>query len=131
MPFETIWVDEVNWADPHAVPALMQTYRFDIGLMPQNDTPFNRAKCSFKAIEYMACGIPTIASPVGESHVLIEDGVNGFLADSTKGWFEKMQMLLTHEDMREAMGKSAQKTIRDRYSYEAILPRVYEVMKNL
>jgi glycosyltransferase involved in cell wall biosynthesis len=123
--FDTLFIDELDWSDASsAVPRAMHSHRFDIGLMPQNDTPFNRAKCSFKAVEYMACGIPPIASNVGENSVLIKDGEDGFLAATTQEWYQRMRKLLQDVSLRHSMGTKAQEKIKRHYSYTAILPEL-------
>ncbi len=126
--FETVFIHELDWADPEAVPRAIQKYAFDVGIMPQSDTPFNRAKCSFKAIEYMACGVPTIASRIGENSVLIEDGVNGFLAGDANEWEKKLRALLADVSLRSAMGERARATIRERYSYAAVLSSIQSAL---
>jgi len=122
--FETIFVDRIQWEDSEAVPKIIEEYQFDVGVMPQDDSAFNRAKCAFKAIEYMACGVPTVASPVGENAVVITHGVNGYLAATPDEWVELLYKLLTNEDTRAEMGKRALQTITERYSYSIILPIV-------
>lgn len=131
VPFEVIFVDALDWHGPASVPHAIHEYAFDIGVMPQNDTVFNRAKCSFKAIEYMACGVPPVVSRVGENTVLIQDGINGFLAASTEEWTEKIQKLLTDEKLREHIGREAQRTVEERYSYDVILPNIQSTLFRL
>src|SRR5690606_8740055 len=56
--------------------------KFDIGIMPLSDTPWEKGKCSYKLIQYMACGLPVIASPIGMNKEVIKEQENGFLAAS-------------------------------------------------
>ena len=52
---------------------------FDIGIMPLRDDAWSRGKCGFKLIEYLACGVPAVASPVGVNSRIVADGETGFL----------------------------------------------------
>lgn len=117
--YEVVFVDELLWADPGSVPRAIQQYQFDVGVMPVSDTPFNRAKCALKAIEYMACGVPTVASRVGEVLHLIRDGENGYTAETTQEWTGAISQLTGDVVLRTKMGKAAQRTIRERYSLDA------------
>jgi glycosyltransferase involved in cell wall biosynthesis len=90
--------------------------RFDIGLMPLEDTPWARGKCSFKAIEYMACGVPVVISAVGENNYLVRDGKDGFLARTEADWMRKLERLIRDPRLRERMGREGRKTIKRGYS---------------
>ena len=101
----------------------------DIGLMPLKDTARARGKCAFKALQYMAVGVPPIVSPVGMNTEVIEDGVDGFLADTPEEWREKLTLLITDAALRRRMGAAARKKIQRAYSHDANYPKLREVME--
>ncbi|MCK5311332.1 MAG: glycosyltransferase [Desulfobacteraceae bacterium] len=80
---------------------------FDIGLMPLDDTPWSRGKCSFKLIQYLAVGIPGVCSPVGMNADVIENGKNGFWATSLDEWEKQLSKLIEDSDLRKQMGLAA------------------------
>lgn len=118
--FETIFIDELDWNNPESVPRAIHDYQFDVGLMPIADTPFNRAKCGGKAIEYMACGVPVVASLVGENATVVGDA--GLLAQTTEEWRSAIKTILSDDALRKEMGIKGQQRIKNYYSYEAVLP---------
>lgn len=77
---------------------------FDIGLAPLADTPFNTSKSYIKALEYMALGIPVIASDRPAYREMVVDGVTGFLVRSEDEWKTRLTELVNDEDMRAEMG---------------------------
>jgi len=102
---------------------------FDIGIMPLHDFPFARGKCAFKLIQYMAAGIPVVASPVGSNLDVVYDGENGFLADSPQAWTEALARLLDHADLRRTMGEAGRRTVRERFSLEGYQTRYADIIK--
>jgi glycosyltransferase involved in cell wall biosynthesis len=90
----------------------------DIGLMPLYDNEWCRGKCGFKIIQYMACGIPTVASAVGFNNELITDGENGFLARSDKDWIEKISALLSDPSMFEKMRGRSREAFEKKHTLE-------------
>ncbi len=127
--FDVEFIDALDWTNPTAAPSQIQ--RLDIGLMPLTDEISTRYKCAFKAIEYMACGVVTIVSPVGENTYLIQDGVNGFLACDTEEWVKKIKHVYQHPEISANLGRNAQNTIKERYSFDAIIPQVIEICQKL
>jgi glycosyltransferase involved in cell wall biosynthesis len=103
---------------------------FDIGLMPMPDNEWTRGKCAFKALQYMAVGIPVVCSPVGMNSEVVQDGVNGFLADSEAEWFEKLSLLIEDRGLREAMGQRGRAMVEERYSVQANFPKVLQVLED-
>ncbi len=90
--------------------------RFHIGLMPLTDDVISRGKCGFKAIQYMALGIPPLVSPVGVNTDIVQDDVNGFICDEEKEWEEKLERLLLQTELRKRIGMEARRKIEQQYS---------------
>jgi len=78
---------------------------FDAGIMPLPDTPYTRGKCGIKLIQYMACGLPVVASPVGINDQLCGDG-RGFTADREAEWSEALSQLMHRQELRREMGRN-------------------------
>jgi glycosyltransferase involved in cell wall biosynthesis len=76
----------------------------DIGIAPLYDTEFNRGKCGFKIIQYMAMGKPVIGSSVGVQSKIILDQQSGYLADSSEEWYKYLLLLSSDKNMRKKLG---------------------------
>lgn len=101
---------------------------FDVGLMPLTDDPWSRGKSGFKLIQYMACGLPVIASPVGVNRELVEHGVNGFLAEIPSDWVAALTRLYEDRPTLWAMGAAGRRTVEARYCLQVMAPRFLEVV---
>jgi glycosyltransferase involved in cell wall biosynthesis len=93
--------------------------RFDIGIMPMPDTDWARGKCGFKVIQYMALGIPPVASPVGVNADIVEDGVDGFLCADETQWKRALETLLRDPELRRRTGAAAREKVVREYSVAA------------
>ncbi len=91
---------------------------FDVGLVPLVDNPWCRGKYSIKVLEYMACGVPVVASRVGENVHLVEDGKTGFLAASPQEWAEQLSQLCANPKLRERMAANARRFVEEKYDLE-------------
>ena len=83
----------------------------DIGIMPLPDDDWSKGKCGLKALQYMALGIPTICSPVGVNSTIIDDGVNGYLADTPEEWLAKLKILIHSPKLRQNIGLAGRATV--------------------
>lgn len=127
--FEIIFIDELDWQNTDSVPRTLHDYQCDIGLMPTADTAFNRGKCGGKAIEYMRCGIPVIASPVGENETVVGEG--GLFARTDQEWQDAIKTLLANDGLRKEIGEKARQRMEQYYSYQAVLPHYHKLFNDL
>jgi glycosyltransferase involved in cell wall biosynthesis len=104
---------------------------FDVGIMPLVDAPFERGKCGFKIVQYMASGLPVVASPVGVNRSMVTSGYNGFLAASEKEWRESLSALKTSSSLRHSMGVASRQRFEERYSFEAQAPRLASLLASI
>jgi glycosyltransferase involved in cell wall biosynthesis len=96
-----------------------QIQTFDLGIMPLPDTPWNRGKCGYKIIQYMACGIPAVGSPVGINSKIISNGRNGYLATTTEEWLHALETLIEDSKLRKVMGNNGRQLVEEKYSLES------------
>lgn len=96
----------------------------DVGVYPLWDDPWAQGKCGFKAIQFMACGVPVVAAAVGVNREIIQDGVNGFLAATDEEWVEKLGYLLSDARLRERLGNAGRVTVEERYSVHTNGPKI-------
>ena len=109
--------------------SLKSLHSFDIGIMPLDDTSWNRGKCGLKLIEYLAVGTPAIASPVGVNSEIIRDGETGFLAKNTSDWQKSLACLIEDQELRSRLGQSGRQHVEQHYSIQAMLPRLIAVLE--
>lgn len=100
----------------------------DVGLMPLVDDTFQRGKCGLKLLQYMAAGLPTVASPVGVNATITIPGETGFLASTDDEWAAALEPLVRSCDLRERMGRSGRRRCEERYSIRAWLPTLLETL---
>jgi glycosyltransferase involved in cell wall biosynthesis len=96
----------------------------DVGVYPLADDEWSKGKCGFKAIEFMACGVPVVAAAVGVNREIIQDGVNGFLAATEQEWVEKLGRLLADRELRRRFAEAGRRTIEDQYSLRVNAPKL-------
>jgi len=102
---------------------------FNVGIMPLPNTAWERGKCGFKLIQYMACGLPVVASPVGVNKEIVDHGVNGFLADGAKQWIEYLKVLKENPKLCRKMGKAGRKKVEEEYSFQVAAPKLLNLLR--
>ncbi len=106
-------VEHVPWAYETEADALV---RGDIGIAPTPCDRWTLGKCGFKIIQYMAAGLPTIASPVGANAEIVRVGETGILADTPQQWADAIEQLARDLDLRRRMGAAARELAEREYS---------------
>jgi len=99
----------------------------DIGLAPLPDNRFTRGKCGFKILQYAAAGLPTVASPVGVNADLVQNEVNGFLAEDIDQWTESISRLIEDAQLLKKMGQNNMAMVKD-YDISVIGQRLVELI---
>jgi len=91
----------------------------DIGIMPLKDGPWEKGKCGYKLIQYMACSIPVIASPVGVNTSIVVGNNCGYLADDNDSWFIALESLIKSKVERIALGSNGRQAVINKFSLQA------------
>lgn len=101
----------------------------DIGIMPLYDNPYNRGKCGFKLLQYMALGIPTVASPVGVNKQIIKHGENGLLAYNSKEWIKSIQILIENYNIYKKIHANSITKVFESYSFNKFIPIIEDLLE--
>lgn len=121
----TVAHETVEWSEDTEVGSIR---KLDIGIMPLLESPFAKGKCGYKLIQYMACGLPVVASPIGINSKLVEHGKNGYLANSKETWIEALNALLSSHELRTTMGTDGRRRVEEQYSLTATGPELLRIM---
>ena len=103
---------------------------FSVGIMPLPKTEWTRGKCALKALQYMACGVPCIATPHGAVTDIIKDGENGLLADNTGEWRAAIDRLRDPSE-RKRLGDAGRETVVQHFSLLHARPRFAQLLESV
>ena len=103
----------VRWSPENEVGLVQE---MDVGLMPLPDTEWARGKCALKMLQYMAVGIPVIASPVGVGGSLLRQAEVGVAATAGRDWYEALRRLFDGRDLARGMGAAGRRLVEEKYS---------------
>jgi glycosyltransferase involved in cell wall biosynthesis len=107
-----------TWRPWNLATEIEEISEFDIGIMPLPDDDWSRGKCSFKALQCMSLGIPTVCSDVGANREVVDHDLNGFLAVTPADWIEYLTRFIDNADLRDKMGAQARNKVVSGYSLE-------------
>lgn len=111
--FDLPALDYRPWAEATEISDLLWA---DIGVMPLPDDQWANGKCGFKALQYMALNLPTVASPVGVNRQIVQEGVTGFLCTTDAEWEDRLTLLIENAELRKKMGEAGRQKVIDEYS---------------
>jgi glycosyltransferase involved in cell wall biosynthesis len=126
---------QVNWPQARVIPWRYDTevqllQQFNVGLMPLPRDTWTQGKCALKALLYMACGVPCIATPFGAALDIIDHGRNGWLANSPREWRDGLEALRDPE-LRQRLGAAARATVEERFSLGVAAPRLADLLESI
>ena len=101
---------------------------FDIGLMPIADDAWTRGKGGYKLLQYMASGLPVVASPVGVNAQSVADGESGFLANDDDEWEEHLAHLVSDGSLRRQMGRRGRAAVEARFALSLHQERLHDML---
>ena len=105
-------VEHIAWSAKDEAESLI---RGDIGIAPTPDDRWTRGKCGFKIIQYMAAGLPVVASPVGANAEIVRPET-GILATTQQEWTDAIVKLASDVNLRRVMGRAGRERVENNYS---------------
>lgn len=109
------WIKFYDWTEENEVNFIKS---LDIGIMPLNDSPWERGKCGYKIIQYMSCSIPVVVTPIGVNQEIVNNNINGFHANSDNEWQNALEKLIKDKNLRVKFGSEGRKKIERSYSLQ-------------
>jgi glycosyltransferase involved in cell wall biosynthesis len=104
--------------------------RMDVGLMPLIDSDLARGKCSFKMLQYMACGVPVVVSPVGMNAELLALGNIGFGARSKGEWVDALRACYLSPQAARDQGLAGRRIVESSYSTSVVAARLASALRS-
>jgi glycosyltransferase involved in cell wall biosynthesis len=126
--FDDLPLDIVPWSYEKEPEYLS---RIDIGIMPLPDEEYARGKGGYKLFQYMAAGIPIIASPIGINCEIVINNYNGFLAATTQDWIEYFSLLIEKPELRSKLGNHGKQIAEEKFSRNACFGQLSKIITEL
>jgi glycosyltransferase involved in cell wall biosynthesis len=121
-------IEAVDWEEATEI---AEVQRMDIGIMPVPDEPWARGKSGYKLIQYGACALPVVASPVGVNSEIVRHGDTGFLVSDAEAWRACLTKLLADPALRRRLGQAGRERIDTHYSLAAHAPRLIALLRQV
>lgn len=103
---------------------------FDVGVMPLPNDDWSRGKCAFKLIQYMACAVPVVASPVGANLDVVTSQC-GLMASTPNEWADAFRILRDRPVIRDEMGLAGRTRVTQQYSLQQNLPMLTKIISQV
>ena len=104
---------------------------FDIGVMPLPMNRWTEGKCSYKALQYMAAGVPVVATGWGYNRHVIRDGETGLLADNNNQFHDRLKLLIESPVIAKRIGETGRELIGREYSIETVGARMGKILRSV
>lgn len=121
-------IDFIRWSPENEIKGIQG---MSIGIMPLSDSAWTRGKCSFKMLQYMACGVPVVVSPVGMNAQVLSLGAVGLGASNQNEWIAALVGLLRDKKERVNMGINGRSIVEERFSIQVVAPCLGACLRDL
>lgn len=122
-------IEAVAWKEEYEISTLQ---KMDIGVYPLPlDEEWVLGKSGLKALQYMALGIPTIATNVGCNNRVIESGISGFLVINENEWLNTLKLLCQDAHLRKTIGEQARFKVEKQFSIEYTTPIYLDILNKI
>lgn len=126
--FDGMPVNVITWSRDTEIESLS---KFDVGVVPLEDGPWERGKCNLKLIQYMACCKPVVASPVGMNNSVVTEGVNGYFASTEDEWLQRLKLLADDIQLARRLGRNGRARVQEEYCLSVTAPKLIGLINNL
>jgi glycosyltransferase involved in cell wall biosynthesis len=123
---DTARVEYLPWSPANEVKTIQE---MTAGLMPIDDSPWARGKCSYKMLLYMSCAVPVVVSPFGMNQEILGLANVGFGARTEPEWVEAMACLLDNPVEGRELGATGRKLVEEHYSLNRLAPTLASYLK--
>lgn len=120
-------VKYITWTEETEVSEIL---KFDVGIMPLQNSAWEKGKCAYKLIQYAACGIPGVASDVGMNKDVCVDNITGFIADNNQQWIDYITLLKNDVNQRITMGKNSRLLVEQNYCLQVTADKWIKLLKD-
>lgn len=119
---EVHFVDSIDWGDTEKVNESLQDVNIGVyPLLPKNE---NHYKCGFKALEYLASGIPVVSSDISINRLIVRHGETGFIASSSLEWENYLIQLIQSEPLRLRLAEQGRTLVEKEFSTKTIAHKI-------
>ncbi len=128
LELKDVQFESFMWSEKTEIELISECH---VGIMPLKNDNWSRGKCGFKLIQYMACGIPGVASPIGVNNEIIDHDINGYLANTHNEWIDYIIRLKEEKDLYKKLSDNAIKKVSNNYSFDRQKNKFIKTINNL
>jgi glycosyltransferase involved in cell wall biosynthesis len=127
--FERVRWSALPWYDQETM--IREVLAMDIGLFPlwKGDDALSRG--SLKTLIYMSGGAASVSQAYGDNLELVQDGVNGMLADGDDQWLDKLRRLIDDRSLRASIAEQGLATVRRDHTRAAIFDALRHAIESV
>lgn len=126
---EGVDLEVIKWNEKTEI---LDLCKIDIGVYPLPQDDWVLGKSGLKALQYMALGLPTVATDVGTTPMIISHMIDGWLvSEDNEAWIDALETLIKDAGLRKKLGENARKRIIENYSTVKISNQYSKILNKL